>query len=397
MQKKKLASDIVWSVGALVLMNGVLQLFVYPFLSHRLGAQTMGNVLYVMALVAIVAPAVGLAANNTRLIERRTCAPENGDFILSMLVQTIPLGAVLLWASSPYLHGVGDYVLAALLLLLTTFRYYADVEYRMTLHYQGYFGYYAAISAGYLVGLGLYAVSGNWLLCFLAGEAAALLVSALFGHVLRPLALSPYARRMNRQVLILSASYLLYNGVLNLDRVLLQNLVSSTAVTVYYVASLLGKTVALLVGPLNGILIGYLTRGSGTVTRRQYGLACVLCIGVGAVCYGAILVVTPVFVRILYPSIAQEVLSIAGIANLSQIFCFSSSLLLTILLTFANQKWQLAIQVVYAVLFFAAGTFAALHIGVTGFVWSGLAVNVVRFIMTAAVGFACAPRKGIAE
>lgn len=375
-------------------MNGVLQLFVYPFLSHRLGAQTMGNVLYVMGLVAIVAPAVGLAANNTRLIERRSCTPENGDFLLSMLLQTLPLGAVLLWAASPYLHGAADYVLCALLILLTTFRYYADVEYRMTLRYRGYFGYYAAISAGYLVGLGIYAVSGNWILCFLLGEAAALLVSAVGGCVLRPMTLSAYAKSMNWHVLILSASYLLYNGVLNLDRVLLQNLVSSTAVTVYYVASLLGKTVALLVGPLNGILIGYLTRGTGTVTRRQYGIASFLCMAMGAVCYAAILVVAPVFVHLLYPSIELEVLAIAKVANLSQIFCFSSSLLLTILLTFASQKWQLAIQLIYAVLFFAAGTAAALNAGVTGFVWSGLAVNILRFAMTVVIGFVCAPKKG---
>lgn len=395
MQKKKLASDIVWSVGALVLMNGVLQLFVYPFLSGRLGAEAMGNVLYVMGLVAIVAPAVGLAANNTRLIERRTCTPENGDFILSMLLQTIPLGAILLWISSPYLHGIVDYIAAVLLILLTTFRYYADVEYRMTLHYRGYFTYYAAISAGYLIGLGVYAVSGNWLFCFLLGEAAAFLVSAFQGHVLRPMTLSPYAKRMNHQVLILSASYLLYNGVLNLDRVLLQNLVDSTAVTVYYVASLLGKTVALLVGPLNGIMIGYLTRKTGNISRRQYGFACLLCIGAGAVCYLAIVLVTPVFVHILYPSIAEEVLSIASIANLSQIFCFSSSLLLTILLTFANQKWQLLIQSIYAILFFVAGTFSALNFSVAGFVWSGLAVNVIRFSMTAIIGMTLLKRKEI--
>lgn len=378
-------------------MNGVLQLFVYPFLSGRLGAEAMGNVLYVMGLVAIVAPAVGLAANNTRLIERRTCTPENGDFILSMLLQTIPLGAILLWISSPYLHGIVDYIAAVLLILLTTFRYYADVEYRMTLHYRGYFTYYAAISAGYLIGLGVYAVSGNWLFCFLLGEAAAFLVSAFQGHVLRPMTLSPYAKRMNHQVLILSASYLLYNGVLNLDRVLLQNLVDSTAVTVYYVASLLGKTVALLVGPLNGIIIGYLTRGSGKLTRRQYATASLLCVAAGVVCYGAILIVTPVFVNLLYPSIAQEVLAIAKIANLSQIICFSSSLLLTILLTFADQKWQLLIQSIYAVLFFVAGTFASLHIGILGFVWSSLIVNAVRFILTVTVGLVCGPKKGDTE
>ena len=81
MQKlqKKFATDFIWSIAALVTMNGVLQLFVYPLLNRQLGEAEFGNVLYVLGIVAVFAPSVGLAANNIRLVESREKRVLNGD------------------------------------------------------------------------------------------------------------------------------------------------------------------------------------------------------------------------------------------------------------------------------------------------------------------------------
>ena len=396
MQKvqKKFATDFIWSIAALVTMNGVLQLFVYPFLNRQLGEAEFGNVLYVLGIVAVFAPSVGLAANNIRLVESREKRVLNADLLLAMLPLLAVSGIVFFAVCNGYFSSASDYVFAALLIVLTTLRYYGDVEYRMTLNYKGYFVYYLVLSLGYIIGALLYPLTKSWMLCFLLGEAAVWLLLLTKGHIYKPLKKSENTFAVSRKVLTLAASYLLVNMVLNLDRVLLQHLIDSSTVTVYYVASLLGKTAALLVGPLNGVVIGYLTKGkTKPITKKSFALVSLAVLLVGTVLFAGITVVMPLFVKLLYPDIYSDVLSVSTLANLSQIICFASSLLLTIMLTFCSERWQLAIQIVYAALFLILSISFTNSGGLQGFVTANLAANSLRLAFTVGAGLAILIKK----
>ncbi|MBR2957421.1 MAG: hypothetical protein IKC20_04150 [Clostridia bacterium] len=396
MQKmqKKFATDFIWSIAALVTMNGVLQLFVYPLLNRQLGQAAFGNVLYVLGIVAVFAPSVGLAANNIRLVESRERQVLNGDSLLAMLPLLAVSGIIFFAVCNGYFVGVSDYIMAALLIVLTTLRYYGDVEYRMTLNYKGYFVYYLVLSFGFVIGALLYPLTKSWLLCFLLGEATVWLLLVVKGHIYKPLKKSENTVAVSRKVLVLAASYLLVNMVLNLDRVLLQHLIDSSTVTVYYVASLLGKTAALLVGPLNGVVIGHLTKGkTKPITKKSFAIVSGAVLLVGAVLFAGISIVMPLFVKLLYPDIYLDVFSVSTLANLSQIICFASSLLLTIMLTFCSERWQFAIQLVYAVIFLGLSVLFTNSNGLQGFVIASLAANTLRLVFTVGAGLAILVKK----
>lgn len=385
--QKKFVTDFIWSIAALVTMNGVLQLLVYPLLNRHMGEAAFGNVLYVLGILAVIAPSVGLAANNIRLVESRDKTVLNADLLLAMLPQLAVLGIVFFAVCKGYLNGVADYIMAALLVVLTTLRYYGDVEYRMTLNYKGYFIYYSVLSVGYVAGTLLYPLTKSWILCFLLGEAAVWLLLTIKGHIYNSLQKSENAGQVSKKVLTLAVSYLLLNMVLNLDRVLLQHLIDSSTVTVYYVASLLGKTAALLVGPLNGVVIGHLTKGkTKPITMKSFSAVAGAILAVGGLLYAAITIVMPIFVKLLYPEIQNEVLAVSSLANLSQIICFAASLLLTIMLTFCSEKWQLAIQGIYATVFLGLGLVMTKQSGLQGFVVASLMANALRFVFTAGIG-----------
>ncbi len=396
MQKmqKKFATDFIWSIAALVTMNGVLQLFVYPLLNRQLGEAEFGNVLYVLGIVAVFAPSVGLAANNIRLVESREKRVLNGDLLLAILPLLAVSGVIFFAVCNGYFSSVSDYAFAALLIVLTTLRYYGDVEYRMTLNYKGYFVYYLVLSLGYIIGALLYPLTKSWMLCFLLGEAAVWLLLVVKGHIYKPLKKSENTFSVSKKVFTLAASYLLVNMVLNLDRVLLQHLIDSSTVTVYYVASLLGKTAALLVGPLNGVVIGHLTKGkTKPITKKSFSIVSLAVLLVGAVLFAGISIVMPVFVKLLYPDIYSDVLSVSTLANLSQIICFASSLLLTIMLTFCSERWQLAIQLVYAALFLVLSISFTNSGGLQGFVTASLVANTLRLVFTVGAGLAILIKK----
>ena len=386
MKNKKIAVDVIWSIAALVLMNGVLQLFIYPSFNSRLGAEKMGDVLYALSILAIFSPALGSAANNARLVEKREHDVKNGDILLVMFPLSVIFAVLYVMIISGYLFDPLEYIMAGVLLVLTVFRYYGDVEYRLSLNYKGYFVYYLTISLGYIAGVLLYPVTNSWILVFLIGEVASNVVVLISGKIYRPLTLSENHTQISRKILVLTLSYLLYNGVLNLDRILLQNLIDSETVTIYYVGSLLGKTAALLVGPLNSVILSYMSKNNTQITRKQYMKISAVIIGVGAVIFAVILAVMPLFVNILYKDISARVLEISTVANLSQIICFSSSLLLTIMLTFASAKWQLIIQASYAAVFLALGIAGAKIGGLQGFIIAILLANIIRLVLVFGIG-----------
>lgn len=330
------------SVTALVVMNGVQQLLIYPYLTRQMGAAAFGDILVVLGIIAIIAPALGQAVNNSRIVAQQKYECSNGDADTTILLFLIPGTAVGVWFCRSYFSSAAGLVLAALLLVFTALKNYSDVQYRLTLNYNRYFFYYLSISLGYVVGALTYNFIHSWVITLLIGEVCGFLFVAITGTIYRqPLHRTANFQRFFKDSLILFASYLLYNGVLNLDRVLLKYLMNSETVTVFYVASLIGKMIAMLVGPLNSIAISYLCKRERPLDRKAFGAMIAAALGVGLVFYFGTCIVTPVFAKIAYPQIAEQVCAYAPLANLSQILCFVGSFLLTVVLTLTGNRWQM--------------------------------------------------------
>ena len=156
-------------------MNGVLQIIVYPLLNRIMGSDQLGELLYLMGLVAILCPSVGQALNTSRLVVRRDYQVTNGDYnILLLAFGGIGTLAALITAKSS-MTSPAVILWTVILLMTTIFRYYGDVEYRLNLNYQKYFVYYSVLTLGYLAGFGFYFLTKNWFLVFVTGEAAAII------------------------------------------------------------------------------------------------------------------------------------------------------------------------------------------------------------------------------
>lgn len=387
--EKKIVSNTVYTIGSALLMNGVLQLVVNPVLNRIMGDNQMGFMLYIMGLVAIVCPSVGQALNTSRLVVRRNYDVSNGDYnVLMILLGGIGTIITLVIARSSFQH-VPDYIFTIVLLMFTAFRYYGDVEYRLSLKYKNYFHYYAILTGGYLIGLVLYLVTDNWFLVYMTGEIGALLYVAFTGNIFRSFfKTTQYFHKALQRGGFLVMSYLINNISLNIDRIVLKNMISNEAVTQYYVASLIGKTLVILVAPINTILISYLTKKEDNINKKQYlmltGAGCVVSI-VFFICAS---IATPIFVKLFYGTdMYQSVKSILILVNITQILNMFSSYLLMIILSYTEEKLQLILQGLYMigmVILVVAGTY---QYGMVGFTVSALIANAVRALTVFGLGF----------
>ena len=266
-----------------------------------------------------------------------------------------------------------------MLLLLTVFRYYGDVEYRLNLNYQRYFIYYVLIAAGYLAGYGIYWITGSWLWIYLTGEAAALIFVAATGQVFKRFWVKSdsFSIALNRGF-FLTLSYLVTNATLNMDRIVLKAFTGNRQVTEYYVLSLVGKTMVLLIAPINTILISYLTRRKELLTRSQFLKTAAAGCGVSFVFFLGCQIGTPLFVWLFYRNLYEQVKGLVTVVNMTQVLGMYSAFLFILVLTFASEKWQLGLQAAHFIILTAATVFAAKEYGIAGFAWACLAANLLR-------------------
>lgn len=399
---KRLISDSVYSLMGLVLMNAVAQIVVFPLYSRKFGNVGYGDLQYLMAYVNVLAVSVGSAANYARVVSPLSEREGNaGDYnVLLALVSLLGLPfTYLVWRFGGAPMDKTTYVCYFLLFVAMTFRYYADVAYKITLRYRSYFVYYAVIAVGYGIGAVLVAKTGIWPLGLLVGEALGVLYAYLTERLLhrRGLKLSPAWRATLRAVLILFLSEGVANLILNVDRILLKLLVGASAVTVYYLATLVGKVMAVVAAPLSGVLIGYLTRYEGKLQRRAMrylawgSLASVAVLTALCTLGGALAV------WILYPAELGMVKDFLWLGSLAQVLYVVSGVMMVVLIRFAKKSYQVAINAVFGVCFFGLGISATLAFGLWGFAVAMVLACAVRFLLAILLGYRVALRSDTVE
>ncbi len=386
-KEKKILSNTVYTMGGALLMNGILQLIVYPLLNRFMGSDQLGVLLYLMGLVAILCPSVGQALNTSRLVVRRDYEVTNGDYnILLLLFGGVGSVAALIIAHHSFGSPV-EVLLTAVLLMTTVFRYYGDVEYRLNLNYRRYFYYYMVLSVGYVLGFGIYLLTHNWFLVFLAGEVLALVYLAVTGTVFRGFfAASKYFRTAFERGGFLVFSYLITNLTLNMDRLVLKELIGSLAVTQYYVTSLIGKTMVLLVAPVNTIIISYLTKREENLNRKQFLTFVGLGLGVSLVFLLFAQIGTPLFVKLFYGDLYDSVKNMITVVNITQILGLLSAYLFIVVLTFTEEIWQLTLQIAHLVIMIVLVLLFAGDHGIMGFAMAVLIANILRVLAVVLLG-----------
>ena len=377
--QKRIVSNTAYTIGGALLMNGVLQVLVYPLLNRIMGSDQLGELLYLMGLVAILCPSVGQALNTSRLVVRRDYDVSNGDYnILLLLFGGVGTVVALVVAKASMTTPL--VILWTIILLMTTiFRYYGDVEYRLNLNYQKYFIYYTVLTVGYVAGFGLYLLTKNWFLVFITGEAAAIIYLAATGTMFRGFFdRSRWFSKAFQRGGFLVFSYLITNLTLNIDRLVLENLIGHLAVTQYYVTSLIGKTLVLLVAPVNTIIISYLTRKQERMNRKQFMMFTGIGIGVSLVFFICAQIGTPIFVKLFYGDLYDSVKQMITVVNLSQILGVLSAYLFIVVLTFTEEKWQLLLQIFHLVVIVALVLLFTGSGGIMGFAEAVLIANAIR-------------------
>ena len=406
--------NLVCSVGAIAIFNMVIQFLLYPRFEQRLGSDAFGVAQSIISLLAITAGSCGYAVNCARLLgveKKRTVSSDYNLILLGMglICSAIGIGYLFYLNHAHPAFGIATPIsclLYVLLIFATMLRYYADVDFRISTKFVRYMIFYVLISAGYVLGLIAFKFtnfSGNWMLALLVGEVAAFVFVCFGGTIFRP----PFFKPTKAFPLVLSSigfllvSSLIDNLTLHADRILLLAITKDgSAVTIYYIASLVGKVIAMLTVPLNALIISYLVRYKGGLTKKLWFPVIAASLVLGGVALVGCLIVSPSLIDKLYrhdPDILVKVSPYLFPAILGQICYFISGVLMIVLLRFKGEKKQFIFNTGYAVEFLVCVIVGTVLYGLDGFVWAVLIANLIRFLAALIWGFVGNKRQASVE
>lgn len=395
-ENKKKISDFCLNVSAVVIMNCVLQFLCYPLFERELGEELNGKVLTLLSVVSITASALGVSLSYSRLVNEKKHHPSNGDYNVFLSAGSLiccVVGIIFLKIYDSL--NAFNAVFFSLLLILTTIRTYSDVEYKLQTNFVKFFLFYLTLSIGYAVGILLFVKTKNWYIAMLTGEASAMLFSlfttSLYRKNLKP---SPALKTVLVSVGLLLPSTLIENVALNADRIILLAFADGTSVTYYYVASLFGKVVALLTVPINSVLISYLVKFDGGLTKKLWSVFTICALALGALATLACIAGSYIVLPLLY-DFFDLVKPILLPALISQVAYFVSSVLMVVLLRFYGEKKQFMLNALYAIVFFTTTIISVKFYGLEGFTYASLAVNVFKLLAVTVFGLIASKTKKV--
>lgn len=373
------------------LSTGVRQFITLPVLASVFSKEAYGTLLTIIGIANITEVSLGNTLNNTRMVSNHIYAENDyqGDFnylvIIACAIGTVCAFVLMfLFPAIDFLTGI----LLWLVIIVSILNGYFIVGFTMNLMFDRVLVQSIYVAIGTVVGVVLTIITGLWPFSFLIGSIFGLVYLYFKTPLMRePLRWTPLAKKTASKWGILSATSVLANAMVYLDRLLLYPVIGASAVAIYTTASFFGKCVAALIPTASNVLLAYCSQKNYIMNRSTFlkviGSSLAFC----GLCFIASLLFAPWITRWLYPSLFDESASILVLANASAMISAAGTLSQTIVLRFCKSTKLLFVQVLYALVYFGGGIVMLKSMGIVGFCWIAIIANFVRLFALILYGY----------
>lgn len=390
--KKRYVSDFAYTIGSTLMVNAALHLFIHPYINYKLGAEALGNIVFYISIINVFAQSVGYSLCHTRQVVRKNCDASNGDYNRILAVFLIVSAIIGTTIAAFYIKGI-ELMFFTVILIFTVMRFYTTVEYRLKLNFKLCLVFFGILTLGYLLGTGIFSLTNKWYYIFALGEMSVVIIFMIKGDIYKPEKPTGNIPFIAKATLSLAFSYLLVELTTNADRFILKNFISAEAVSLYYVISLIGKTLLMFVGPINNITLSYVSSDKKRQTKENFLKSFALYTVISLFFYICCIVGTPLFVRIFYPNLYSMMQGLNIIVNAAQVINLAASLPIILILAELGSGYHLKINIAFAIIYIPLALIMTHLFGIFGYAWAALIANIVRYTIVLIIGLLKFPKK----
>ena len=177
------------------------------------------------------------------------------------------------------------------------------------------------------------------------------------------------------------------NILIYMDRLLINPVLGASSVSIYFVSSVIGKMLSIVLGPISSVMLSYLSKTKEKDSKSVYFKILFMLLTTGTLMYIISIPVTPIIVSVIYPKSLLESMPYFNLSNMASILVVINSLLQPLVLVYCPIWWQVFIQAVYGLIYVCCGYFLMIHSGLFGFCIAVLIANLARFILLSITGY----------
>lgn len=385
---KQILNDFMLNLIAVGLPLVVLQIIVLPFIARFVSNDDYGYILTTVAMINVIITATANILVNVRLLmnEEYKTSKIEGDFNFILMIMCIVNIIVMNIYCIIYHESLQSMIFTIIYSFLYTIQTYLTVGYRINLNYKKNLYNSIIMTLGYLLGILVFKVINYWEIIYILGMMFSigyqLCTTKLISEPYRITKLFP--KTLNKTVILIITS-LSISLMTYMDRLILYPILGGNDVAIYYVASLYGKLVCMILTPISSVLLSYYSK-MNSIEIRKFRLINLIVIFTSIIIFIMGIFIAKPIISIIYPGLIDEAIRYLNLANLAAIINGISTIVQPVLLRFCNMKWQLLIQFIHISIYIIGIITIVLSFGLGGFCIVALVANFARLLSMFIIG-----------
>lgn len=367
----KFVFDMGLNICAVSAPIAVLQLAVYPYLAKSLDGEIYGLMLTLYSVWMVVSNSLGNVLNNIRLLHASECENRNsaGDFKVVLncwfWLNAAAVGIITVLYLPEF--SPADIILSVLTAGMIMLKAYIEVGFRIELNYRAVLANGLLQSIGFLAGAAVFYITRIWQFVFVFGFLFPLLFTLWKSCITKePCSKTKQYKKVKRDSDLLAVATFSNSLMSYADKMVLYPLMGGHVVSVYYTATILGKIISMLSGPVSSVILSYISKWDA---GRKKIFSKVLAAGgiLSIIGYGITMCVSRVVITFLFPQWAEEVMLYLPVTTAAVVIQTFNSFLSPFVLKFYDIKWQIVINTVSLLVYFGGALLLWNMWGMMGF------------------------------
>ena len=388
---KNFATDMALNIFATITPIFVLQFFLLPLVARKVSTLDYGLMLTLISLITLSVQSFSIALGNSRLLldEKYKEASVVGDFNILLLISNL-INIVVVIVGSVFYEGRFNLINIIVIILISVMqltRRYLLVAFRLKIEFKQVL-YNNIISViGYLIGMGLFWIFGKWQFIYLTGELLSLIHVISKSNLLKePLKRTTKFAVTTKYCLVILIASFSGTAIMQMDKLLLYPILGARMVTIYYVATLFGKTLSLLIGPINNVVLTYVSKMS-KFKVSNFKILLLSATILGVVSYFIIVFISKPILAFLYPEYYMDAYSIIAITTLTAIVTMITNVINPIIMKFCNITWQIWMNVSNIIIYLVLAYLLVGPFNIYGFCVAALIAALSKLLMIVIIFF----------
>ncbi len=385
--KKKIFFDVVLSIASTFIPLFGLQFIILPQVSQKIGAESYGQMLAIVALFNLFGSAFGSVLNNSKLIQNNKYKMLNltGDFNNILLIYVI-IDIILITVTSPIYWGSYNLNLPLFFMIIISsvfliLQYYMTSEYRIKLNYKFILSNSIIQLIGYLIGFVAFMITKKWVYIYLISFSFSVVFIIKTTSILK----ESFYRTAEFNSTFKQTNILLGSGILvslggYIDKLIIFPLLGGAALSIYYVSTILGKTISMAIGPITSVLLSYLSQFK-KFSHKNFKVMVLVVSSTGVFGYFIILSVSEFILTLLYPQFVNEALKYIPVTTATIVINIIASFINPVIMKFTNAKWQIYIYGVHLVSYVLFSVLMQINYGLYGFCIGLLISQIIKLLI----------------